>query len=58
MKTPEYMKYKCSRCGQEITDSDDVLVISVLLKEKEVFDLCNCCKKDFKDFMKALKTKV
>jgi hypothetical protein len=54
MKDPEYLKYKCSRCRNEMTDNDEVLVITVVLGgEKTIYDFCNKCKKDFKDFINA-----
>ena len=53
MKDPTYLKYVCSRCGHEIKDTEEVLIIEIF--EKDPIDLCEKCSQDFKDFMKGKK---
>jgi hypothetical protein len=53
MKNPVYLQYRCSRCGDEIKDTDEVMVIKFVLGGKEkTADLAGKCIIAFEQFMK------
>ncbi len=53
----EYATYKCRRCHHEITNEDLDIAVLRDMNNKEVYDLCVACKKDFEAFIKEKDTK-
>lgn len=57
MKEPASIQYTCTRCKNNITENDEVLVLKIMLQvPSKLFDFCPKCTKDFYKFVNEITT--